>query len=94
MAQVIELNSEVRAAKDSRAWVYQLVSKFFLGGAATTNPFISFFLYSYKRDKARFTTDYPEYKKGFTPLLNAIRRQQQERGDCEIRLTRRKNLNI
>lgn len=49
------------------------------------------FIEKYNRDKVLFTTAYPEHARGFTPLLNAIRRARQERGDCEERPTRRKN---
>ena len=90
MVQVLKSGPEVRAAEDSCTGVYQLV-RIFEMLIIEQHSFLSLY-FSYKRDKARFTAAYPEYARGFTPLLNAIRLQQQERGDCEIRLTRRKNI--
>ncbi|KAH9475673.1 hypothetical protein JR316_0011232 [Psilocybe cubensis] len=43
------------------------------------------FIDHYKRDKSAFMLAYPEHSKGFTPLLKAIRKAQQIRGECEQR---------
>ncbi|KAF4619278.1 hypothetical protein D9613_004727 [Agrocybe pediades] len=48
------------------------------------------FIHQYERDEHRFLAAYPEHVNGFTPLLNAIRVAKQLRGDCDVRLNRRK----
>ncbi|PPR07279.1 hypothetical protein CVT26_012439 [Gymnopilus dilepis] len=46
------------------------------------------FIETYQRDETSFINDYPECRKGFTPLAVAIRQRQQERGAREVRSRR------
>ncbi len=47
-------------------------------------------LNSYDRDDEKFKTAYPNWRKGFTHLIEAVRKARQARGESKRRVSKKK----